>query len=343
MKLIENVNLDNDLFVNRNNESLVLSNDQATSFYDCSYKTDFTNIGFRLAYFLWIMRGSNLLDNLNYYSKHVDKMTDNNINLRGAYGPRLRMWVGADQLQESIKANQDVDEEECTKPQGVNQLEKVYDDLKGGMISSCCQIFDPSIDFDNSNDIPELSTMNFVFQKDLQMNALFTSATLNGHFINDYFFLSLLHSCMANMLGTKTGRLNVIISNANSVLMSVPQMRAPHCSLEVEHIMPDNTNPESLLKDIYSLCDFEKHLRNSVTKESIMIPTVNILPLCEKIMSKTVDATATSCQFWKDYAYTMFASVLIKEDKERFKEYIVDQILPKIKGRFKDEIRMELH
>ncbi len=340
MKLIKDVVISNDFFENRNGEPLVICNKNLDAFYDCHYKTPHTNVGFRIAYFLWIMRGSNSLDALNYYSKHVDKMSDNNINLRGAYGPRLKYWIGADQLQEAIKINSDIDDEEdMEKPNGVNQLEMVYNDLIGGVKTSACQVFDPSVDFEDSKDIPDLSSMIFCWDKELTLNAMFTNTTLNGHFINDYFFLSLLNCCMAAILKTPVGSLNVFTTNANSILDKDVKKGTIKSR---PRVIPENNNPESLWKDIFALCEFEKHLRNSVTKDSINMLTVDVLPWCETILRKTVDATETSCQFWKDCAYTLFAFVLIKEDKKRFEDYILEYILPKVVGRFQDEILMEL-
>ncbi len=122
--------------------------------------------------------------------------------------------------------------------------------------------------------------------------------------------------------------------------MKEPLLKAKISTLV--RIVPENNTPESLWKDIFTLCDFENHMRNSVTKDSINMPTVDVLPWCETILTKTIDATATSCQFWKDCAYTLFASTLINLDKKKFEEYIVCHILPRIVGKFKDEIILEL-
>ena len=51
--------------------------------------------------------------------------------LRGALGPRLANWIGSHQLQEAIDINFDKgDDDEFMSPEGINQCEHVYKDLK---------------------------------------------------------------------------------------------------------------------------------------------------------------------------------------------------------------------
>lgn len=302
--------------------------------YDCSISNKYTNMGFRLAYFLWIMRGSNSLSELNFYSKHVNKMSDNGTNLRGAYGPRLRFWVGPDQLQEAIKTNQDIDkEEDMVKPHGIDQLRKVFDDLSNGQKVSICQIFDPSIDFDDSNDIPDLFSIVFDWGDCLNMNAIFGVSTVNGHFINDYFFLSLLHVCMANLLDTKPGITSMTVHSASTKHLN----KYKHYSISAsELILPANKDVDSLFEDIYGLCELERHLRTSFTVDAISRPSVDLRDWADKLIEKFVDTR--SCAFWVEYGLALVAYVLTISGGDKYKEYVKEKCISRITGSFKKEL-----
>ena len=128
------------------------------------YKADIedTNVAYRIASFLHMMGGSNDLKSLSRYSEHIIESSDNLLNLRGAYGPRLRNWIGAHQLQEMINLNGDIDKaEEFVKPAGIDQMMAVFDDLQAKMNSSTMVIRDPGVDFDETDDVPDLTSVTY--------------------------------------------------------------------------------------------------------------------------------------------------------------------------------------
>jgi hypothetical protein len=289
--------------------------------YDCIAIGPTTNIGFRIAYLLWILKGANTIEQLNYYSDHLSVKSDDDITLRGAYGPRLRNWIGADQLQEAINKNKDVDDvEDFCKPKGVDQLESIYNDFKNGMNVSSAMIFNPGIDFDNSKDIPDLLNIVF-FKKDgfLHLNVMYAELEIDFNFVNDYFFITVLHHIIANLVGLKPGVINFNITKSkisNIELTTLPL-------LEGEHVRLQDTNSESLWKNLFLLYGLEKHIRCNINKDSIEQPDVELISCCNKLKEKFIDNI--TCPFWKELGYILMIWALKKYDKKFiYTQYIED-------------------
>jgi len=128
-------------------------------------------------------------------------MSDDGKSLRGAHGPRMRNWIGAHQLQDMINANADVDDvEDFVKPQGIDQTLAVHDDLKHGMKETSIIIRDPGVDFEESEDIPNLISVTFInTSKMLEVIAQYGTA-YEANFYNEVWALSYLSGMYATQL-----------------------------------------------------------------------------------------------------------------------------------------------
>jgi len=299
--------------------------------HDVFVENEFSNLGYRLAYFLHVMRGSNSLKHLSFYSSHVEKYTDDSKTLRGALGPRLKFWVGADQLQEAINKNLDVDDpEDMVKPKGIDQIERMYEDLKDGMDSTCCSFFDPSIDFEESNDIPNV--VGAVLKRAnefLNLYALFNNVQFNKDFITEYFFFSLFLNCFSKILGLRPGKIFFMLS------WTTEQERIKTYSSDREACgEPEDKDVETLISNLFHLFDFEKHMRCAIDEISVKHEKVNLIPHVNHLIEKFVNPL--TCQFWKDYAIVLLCFSLYKYGKERYDEY-VSELEKSILGSFKLE------
>ena len=277
--------------------------------------------GFNIAYFLWNIRGSNNLNEITYYKKFFSKMSDDETSLRGAYGPRLRYWVGADQLQESIDANRDIEkEEEFQKPLGIDQLQKVYDDLKNGVNTSCCQIFNPSIDFDETNYVPDLVSIGFSKKGSLlNMTPVYLQIPENKiHAEADSYFHNLLIQCMASILALDAGYVNILNLQNNCLVSTTP------IKLDIT-----NKTPESLWNDIHRVLDMERYMRNHVTKDTVKMDNVDVISRIELGMKEYIDKI--TCQHWKDCCYILIGTALRKYGVLKYDEWIRKSILCNIK------------
>jgi len=171
--------------------------------YEGNYKildqTPYTNAAYRAAFLAAIIRGANDVASLLPFSNHVQMRSDDGESLRGALGPRMRYWVGVDQYKEMIDANLDVfQEDEYVKPQGVDQLACVNRDIEHGL-PTAITFRDPSLDFDTSDDIPDIISMSFVPKN----NGRFLDVSLNyvvcdgEEFVNEMWALSVLAQMVA--------------------------------------------------------------------------------------------------------------------------------------------------
>jgi len=211
---------------------------------------DNTNVAYRIATFLHILSGSNDLDFLSRYSEHIVEFSDNQEQLRGAYGPRMRNWIGAHQLQEMINLNADIsiepvenieenvvdiDEDgmnvlalpgsQYVKPAGIDQTMAVFDDLKHGMDETCIIVRDPGTDFEESDDIPDLISIVFVndlggaFDTDSKRGTLNVTAQYgvgnNDNFVNEVWAISLLVQMYVKHLNYSGSRFVILCNGWN--------------------------------------------------------------------------------------------------------------------------------
>jgi len=300
----------------------VLITKKNTNFF-CPAISQFTNIGFRYAYFLWIMRGANIVEQLDYYSPHLHHNTDDDLTLRGAYGPRLKYWVGADQIAEANKINSDIeDSDDFVKPKGIDQLHGVFTDLKSGMGTSVISIFNPSLDFEDSNDVPNLISMVFTYRHEkLNLYATFSESFINGQFVNDYSFLAFLQVCMTGWLKGEVGELSVMVSNP----IYQPQNDIEICNLDLYGTGRDVpvTGDMDFWNYIIALSNMERHLRKCVNEQTINNQDVSVSFLTGKLIDvcmKNIDN-----QFWREVGYILIIYSIIKHGglvDESLREFI---------------------
>lgn len=290
--------------------SSIIIEKKGPNFY-CPIISDFTNIGFRIAYFLWIMRGANLVEQLDYYSDHLHADTDDEITLRGAYGPRLRYWVGADQIVEANKINMDIeDPEDFVKPKGVDQLYSALQDLKSYMTVSPICIFNPAIDFEGSNDIPNLISIIFRYEHGylLNLHAVFSESIINGHFINDYFVLCLLQNCMAGWLGGQCGNLTVYIESP--ILMDIEPIQISKMKMFDNPTYLPKDNVDNFWEDMMILWEMERHMRMRITPQTVINEQVSPHFINERLIDRSL--VKIKSDFWRNCGYVLLVYSMIK-------------------------------
>tara|TARA_Y100000310_G_C20650024_1_gene798848 strand:+ start:58 stop:1149 length:1092 start_codon:yes stop_codon:yes gene_type:complete len=228
---------------------------------------EFTNVAFRISYFLHVMRGANDLESLMFYSKHMGEYSDNGKDLRGSLGPRLRFWLGIDHLQEAIDINQDIDDEEdFVKPNGIDQLKMAYQDLHNGMAETTIIIRDPAIDFDDTNDVPDIISMQFsVIEKENAENILcmavsYGQINMASNFVNELWVLMHIGNMYKNWLHCFSFQLN-ITSLCDSNDVSVEEVLSSEMDFGNE---PDT----QWQMDLETLETLEKHIRLQVIDHS---------------------------------------------------------------------------
>jgi len=245
-----------------------------------------TTFFFRLGYAIWILKGANLLKPLSYYGKMMDNLTDDMETLRGAYGPRMRRWVGPDALQEAINENQNIDkEEEFVKPIGIDQVEAVYKDIKSGMTESVIQIFDPSLDFEETNYVPDLHRLSLVINdKKLDMVMDYLAIEEGGHMVNDLFFVELLKAIYCGFLGIATGKTYIHIART---IKGFEEQRAVLVGAIED--AGTFTSPEDFWAEFDMFLDFEKHMRMQVNEKTFPNSEISVPAQINSLKKRYLD------------------------------------------------------
>lgn len=245
---------------------------------------------FRLGYFMWIMKGSNTLKSISYYGNHLDDLTDDGNTLRGAYGPRMRMWIGPDALQSAININKNIDNpEEFVKPCGTDQLKSVCEDLMFGMTGTAMNIFDPSLDFGETNNVPELQRVEFVV-RDNRLNVImnFMSENINAQMVSDIWVFGLLQGLMASFMeNASVGGMTAIMSNKQGYALDggesiCKEIEALFANISAQTGLDlEKTRVDAFLSDFSILRNFETHLRMQICKDTFGNAEVSIPSIIE--------------------------------------------------------------
>ena len=320
---------------------------------------DYTNLGFRIANLIHIMEGKSEYAMLAYYSDHMEQFLDEietskeeNIVLdgetnmpaehiiehkeldrrilRGAIGPRIRNWVGSHQLQEANNINSTLDDQmEFVKPEGVDQLKSAFEDLNAhDMEYTTVMVRDPAIDFDVSNNIPDLSLINFTICKStLIMSLMYQEVSLTeSNMLNEIWALQFIGMAFSKALKKSRLDIQIVSSNMNAQVPTIFDDNIPKENHFTENI-------DEFLSDLIILGKVENAVRNIYRPESFTNENVGIEYLSEMIEESFFDDF--KLDICKDMAYCLIIFGLSKggtEYLDNMKGYAV-----KIKSMFFEE------
>jgi hypothetical protein len=306
-----------------------------------------TSAAFRIAYFIWLLRGGNDLATLECYSKHMIPASDDLTHLRGAYGPRLLNWIGVDQFQEAMNKNRDIDQiEDFTKPQGRNQIHAVYNDMRGGVLDvSTMVVRDPAIDFDDTNDVPDLIAATFTVTLDsVNCTLFYEKICIGSNYINELWFFKHLTELYRSWLLKRDSSITVISPVANNEIEITIQGSVHNHNLVHEaggetFRQPFHPNPNIFWKDFQLLSDFERHLRQRIREEVFYNPDVVVKQLYEDL-ERCLIANMQHV-YLRDMAYVLLVFMLNKFDKENRSEIV--KYASKIQSDLRYEVSHELN
>lgn len=293
-----------------------------------------TEFPFRIAYAMWILRGSNLLEPLKYYSNCMNELTDDGKTLRGAYGPRMRFWIGADALQEAININTDISEpEDFVKPVGIDQLEAIYRDLESGMNVGTITIQDPAIDFEETMYVPDLHSVTFLrLDDELEMVMNYPTVDVLGHMLNDVWAFEFIKWILATFLDLTCGKTTISVCRpvfSTSIVADFGKSESlyEHKKLSV---VPQNIDNKSLFWEEFDVFqEFEKHLRMQINHNTFRNEKINIAELSQLLDKKLLSKMKT--QVMLDLGYSLLVSALVKySDNLKIYDNFIGEIMDKI-------------
>lgn len=313
----------------------------------------FTDFNFRLGYMMWVLRGANLLKPLDYYGKIMGGFTDDGESLRGAYGPRLRYWVGVDALQEATNINQNLEsEKEFVKPSGIDQLEAVFRDLEAGRQYATMVVFDPAIDYEETNYVPDLISITFsvVTESDgrhLDMLLGYNELMVDSYAINDMFLFEMVKVILAGFLKLVPGK-TIITSICRSKFSKdvvndevegryTDPIMADSAVMDMAHDLNDFKS-EKFWEEFRTLVEFENHLRLMVNNETFINREVNVTELAQLLEDKLMGKI--TCNLLRDIGHSIMICAILRY-ADNFKLYD-DYLEVLAKGIKYDWMRFEL-
>ena len=294
---------------------------------------DFGSFMYRLGYLMWMLKGSNTLESISYYGDYMNMATDDGETLRGAYGPRMRMWIGPDALQEAININQDIDnDEDMVKPVGIDQLRQICDDLMYGMTGTVMNIFDPSLDFGETNNVPELQRVEFIVKNNkLHLVMNFMSEYLGSQMVTDVWAFSVIQGLLVSFLkNVGMGDITVIMSNKQGLVY----FRDSEFG-RLDHTEPkmfgsgldfDKTTVDEFLGDFSILRNFETHLRMQIRPEIFENKEVSVPMIIDTF--RTAVLNKISNKFIKEWGICLLLTSLMKYgvNLSKYQEPVIELI-----------------
>ena len=142
---------------------------------------------------VWVIAGRDDIDFLSDYLPRAAEFSDDGTTWSGAYGPRLRDWMGIDQVAQ------------------IRELLLADPTSRRAVMS----IFDPAQDFNSGLDVPCNNWLNFTIRNGcLDLSVAIRSNDLIWGFSGiNTFEWSVLHEMMAHWLDVKVGQAHYFISS----------------------------------------------------------------------------------------------------------------------------------
>lgn len=208
---------------------------------------------------MWVLAGRNDLAYLTPYLRRApDYSDDGGVSWRAGYGPRLRSWYGVDQL---------------AAVRGL--LHHDPTSRRAAVI-----LFDPSRDYEESNDIPCNNWLHFLARDgylDLNVAARSTDIWWGFSGINAFEWTIALEM-MARWLDLQPGRLTFFISSLHlyqrhyeqaRTVLSVPAATTPYIGSSVMRYDTDWHDAEATLE---AWMDLERQLRGGIALRDLPLP-----------------------------------------------------------------------
>ena len=267
-------------------------------------KVNEINFATTFAYTMFYLEGQNELKDIMAFDPGADKQSDDSVTIRASYGPRLRYWVGPDDIVAAQKKNKGLEEidgvttmeemAQFSKPNGTDQIGEAIKFLKKGRTATI-QFYDPSVDtqmvkyFDPikkvykekfSNSFPTLQSLWLISDGSslsYVVNALHhIRESYDKEESVDYFFFYTLYALIASWLGL--------------------ELSLPFDKYDLDESywkFPDAKKSWFILKSVF---DFKKHLINSTYRRYLDNPDISIEMLvdncCRQFIDRVIDLKA---------------------------------------------------
>ena len=203
-----------------------------------------------VAELLWMLRGSNSVEEIGHYNRQWFKFSDDGKTLNGAYGQRIFEWDGMFDIWEESY----IDEERNPHTNFqcdhiiINQFEKAFEQLKNDPDTRQASIvlFNPVQDYRNTKDKPCTNLIRFMIRNGkLNMTVFMRSNDVILGSVYDIYNFTMMQEIMAGKLGIEVGKYTHIADSFHIYEM--------HFDMANQII---NSNNTKLYDDKYVLSDY---------------------------------------------------------------------------------------
>lgn len=169
------------------------------------------NPGFMTAELLWMLRGSNDVEEIGHYNKQWLKYTDDGKTLNGAYGQRIFKWDGMFDIWEESYNDEEGNPHvnfQCDHIV-IDQFEKAFEQLKADPDTRQATIvlFNPVQDYRDTKDKPCTNLLRFMIRDGkLNMTVFMRSNDVILGYPYDIFNFTMMQEIMAGKLGIEVGK-----------------------------------------------------------------------------------------------------------------------------------------
>jgi len=253
------------------------------------------DVAYRVAYYLHIMAGENLIAPLEYYKPDIKSKGYDGTRLPIAIGPRIRNWIGPYELSTAIEQAEDTltgekayltdmeihrGAKEYSKPSGVDQLYETFWEIRSGNDETTIVIRDPEIDLNSTTlYVPNLIDITFSrHDKKLHMCANFGVHEPDDEFGAELYFLMhirYLYEMWLGYIGIEEVRLFVKVHHAKKDF-TVPI----YCTDEP---IIEETDPDAYWQQLRTLNNYNLYTMAFFTESTLNSSKVDVKTLWKTI------------------------------------------------------------
>jgi len=283
------------------------------------------NYGLICSYLAEVYSGDNTVDRLSFYDKRALAYADDDMPYyHGANGPRMRNWVGANQLNECNQINMDIDNpEKFVKPTGVDQLLFAYRDLYHGTNKSATIIIrDPAVDYNETVFVPDLISFTLhVEDNELNLVAIYENIVPEIFFHADLYMFNEIVSSFARFMDMQCGVVSVY--GIETELFTVA-IKTPHCDNEI------TLSPDLYYNQMSYISYINKHIVSALKSEIYGNYEIDVREVIEKFLKYVGTNTGIENKFhisepyFQSMAYAMVCSSVLLHGNSDADEIVVE-------------------
>lgn len=283
------------------------------------------NFGFMNAELLWILRGSNGVDEIGHYNKQWFNFSDDNKTLNGAYGQRIFKWDGLFDVFDTSWTDEDGNPHSDFNIEHIviDQFDYAYRQLvmDKDTRQATIVLFNPVQDIRETKDKPCTNLLRFTIRENkLNMTVFMRSNDIILGTPYDIYNFTMLQEIMAGKLDIEVGKYTHIVDSLhiyeNHFEMARDILNNPEPLLYGDELVDARLKEENINKELDLMMDIEALTR----LQSEVVKVEHILELLDNVEN----------EYWRSIgaviaAYNFRKARRSQEELDKIKKYITNE------------------